>query len=242
MTEGKKVLVFDVDDTIYDLMWPFQMAYEKILAGRACVSCEVLFEKSRIFSDIVLEKEKQGLVLPEEAFYLRMKMACEDVGISITREESDAFEKEYRYYQTKIEPFDYMEEVLDYCKKMQIRRAVLTNGNRRAQGRKLSALRLERWFDADRMFISGEIGYHKPDVRAFQTVQDRLAVPDADIWYIGDTYENDIAGAHHAGWHTIWLNHRKRRCPDAVSLADRELTCGREVLPVIKMIFTNQGM
>ena len=35
-------VVFDVDDTMYDLMWPFQMAFEKILVEKTDVSCEEL--------------------------------------------------------------------------------------------------------------------------------------------------------------------------------------------------------
>ena len=181
-------LVFDVDDTMYDLMWPFQMAFENILAEKTTVSCEELFRQSRICSDIVLEKEKQGLILPEEAFFRRMQMTCE------------------------------------------------MNGSRKSQGRKLEVLQLERWFDDENVFISGEVGYHKPDVRVFQHVQEKMAIQCEDAWYIGDTYENDIVGAHQAGWHSIWLNHRNRPCPDVRSLADIELKNKEELLPTIQRL------
>ena len=229
-------LVFDVDDTMYDLMWPFQMAFENILAEKTTVSCEELFRQSRICSDIVLEKEKQGLIPSEEAFFRRMQMTCEAKGFAITREESEAFEREYRDCQTKIRLFDYMKEVLDYCREHQIPRAVLTNGSRKSQGRKLEVLQLERWFDDENVFISGEVGYHKPDVRVFQHVQEKMAIQCEDAWYIGDTYENDIVGAHQAGWHSIWLNHRNRPCPDVKSLADIELKNKEELLPTIQRL------
>ena len=229
-------VVFDVDDTMYDLMWPFQMAFEKILVGKTDVSCEELFCQSRICSDIVLEKEKRGLILPEDAFFRRMQMTCEEKGFGITREESEAFEREYRYHQTKIVLFDFMQEILDYCRKQEIPRAVLTNGSRKSQGRKLEVLQMTQWFDEDKLFISGEIGYHKPDVHAFQYIQNRLGARGEDVWYIGDTYENDIVGANRAGWNSIWLNHRKRPCPDAVSLADVELENGWELLSVIQRL------
>lgn len=130
------MIVFDVDDTMYDLMWPFYKAYEQVLADRTTAGCEELFLRSRINADIVLEKEKQGLIKPEDAFYQRMKMTCEDVGVSIAREECEAFEKEYRYFQTRIELFDFMKEILDCCREKQISIAFLTNGNRRDQGKK----------------------------------------------------------------------------------------------------------
>lgn len=231
-----RMLVFDVDDTMYDLMWPFHKAYERVLADRTTAECEELFLRSRINSDIVLEKEKQGLIKPEDAFYQRMKMTCEDVGISITREACEVFEKEYRYFQTRIELFDFMKEILDFCRENEIPIALLTNGNRKDQGRKLSVLHLERWFEEDKMFISGEIGHHKPDVRVFQKVQERLAIQPEETWYIGDSYESDMVGAHRAGWHTIWLNHRRRKCPDSKSLAEIEVKSGEDLLRLLKVL------
>ena len=163
-------------------------------------------------------------------------MTSEEKGFGITREESEAFEREYRYHQTKIVLFDFMQEILDYCREQEIPRAVLTNGSRKSQGRKLEVLQMTQWFDEDKLFISGEIGYHKPDVHAFQYIQNRLGARGEDVWYIGDTYENDIVGANRAGWNSIWLNHRKRPCPDAVSLADVELENGWELLSVIQRL------
>ena len=40
-------LIFDVDDTMYDLMWPFQKAFEKVLADKTDVGCEAFFSRSR---------------------------------------------------------------------------------------------------------------------------------------------------------------------------------------------------
>lgn len=60
-----------------------------------------------------------------------------------------------------------------------------------------------------------------------------------DTWYIGDTYESDVTGAKAAGWHTVWLNHRNRKCPAEVSEADVELRNGEELLSIIFAISTN---
>lgn len=235
-------LIFDVDDTMYDLMWPFQKAFEKVLADKTDVGCEALFSRSRVFSDIILEKEKAGEIRSEDAFYQRMKLTCEDAGFTITREESADFEQEYRSYQTRIELFDFMKEILDICREKQTPIALLTNGNRKNQGRKLSVLGLEQWFQEDRMFISGEIGHHKPDVRAFLKIQEQLELPAEETWYIGDSYENDVVGAHNAGWHTIWFNHRNRSCPDEKSLADIEIKSGKDLTRLIQSWTSEQAI
>lgn len=129
-------LVFDMDDTMYDLMEPFKKAHEKLFAGRVSADCTELFMKSRIYSDIILEKEKDGKIRKEDTFFERLRMTYGDAGLVINREESEGFEEAYRYYQTKIEMFDFMEEVLDYCKRQKIRIAVLTNGRSEGQRRK----------------------------------------------------------------------------------------------------------
>ena len=56
------ILIFDIDDTIYDLMEPFEKAHKELFETRTDMSCVTLFMNSRIYSDEILEKEKQGLI------------------------------------------------------------------------------------------------------------------------------------------------------------------------------------
>lgn len=233
MEHTKINLVFDIDDTMYDLMGPFKKAHEKVFADKTDADSAELFKNSRVYSDIILEQEKKGNIRREDTFYERLRMTYQDAGLKISRAESDRFEAEYRYCQTVIHMFDFMPEVLDYCRKEKIPSAVLTNGNHKGQWRKVSALNLLKWFTPDQIFISGDIGYHKPDVRAFRTLGERMHFLPEQTWYIGDTYESDVVGASRAGWRTIWLNHRLRACPDRESLADKELTRGEELLSCI---------
>ena len=84
----------------------------------------------------------------------------------------------------------------------------------RTQYAKVVALGLHKWFDDEHIFISGGIGYQKPDPQAFKYVENAFALNPEETWYVGDTYEADVAGANTAGWHTIWFNHRNRECPE----------------------------
>ncbi|MDO4313143.1 MAG: HAD family hydrolase [Eubacteriales bacterium] len=229
-------LVFDIDDTIYDLREPFEKAYKKLLAHRTRMSGEELFMKSRVYSDLVLRQEKEGNIRSEDTFYERMRLTCQDAGILLTREEGRQFEAEYRYHQANIQVFSFMKEILDECRKKQVPIAVLTNGSRQGQQKKIDVLSLKDWFDDDRIFISGVTGYQKPDVHAFRYVEEKLHFLPKETWYIGDTYEADIIGASQAGWHTIWMNHRNRPCPEAASRADREITKGEQLLSQLQSL------
>ena len=51
-------LIFDLDDTIYNLMGPFQIAHEAVFADKTDVDCTEIFMRSRIVCDDILTKEK----------------------------------------------------------------------------------------------------------------------------------------------------------------------------------------
>lgn len=231
-------IVFDIDDTLYDLMEPFQAAHEKFFASQTTADVRELFMKSRHYSDIILAQEKQGLIAPEDSFPKRIRTTYQDAGLSVSRQEACLFEQEYRLRQKEITLFPCMEHLLNVCRKAQVPMAVLTNGSSHGQRRKISALKLERWFDPEHIFISGEIGYQKPDAMAFRQIEDRLGYIPADTWYVGDTFDIDIVGAQRAGWHSIWFNHRKRNCR-AKAPADIELRSETEVLEVIRQFFSS---
>ena len=227
-------LIFDLDDTIYNLMGPFQIAHEAVFADKTDVDCTEIFMRSRIVCDDILTKEKAGLIPPEECFYQRIKILYEEYGVVADRDSVTEFEKIYRSHQKKIHPFKTVAEILDFCKEKNINMAVLTNGREKNQRNKAASLEMNRWFPDERIFISGAIGHQKPEPGAFLYVQEQLQLDPKETWYIGDTYDFDIEGAHNAGWKTIWFNHRHRLCPDAESLADIEVGSSEELKTVIE--------
>lgn len=54
-------------------------------------------------------------------------------------------------------------------------------------------------------FPSCELGYAKPDPRAFITVAARCATAIGDVLHIGDDWECDVLGAVRAGAQAIWI-------------------------------------
>lgn len=227
-------LIFDLDDTIYNLMEPFQIAHETLFSDKVNVDSTEVFMQSRIVCDDILTKEKAGLIPPEECFYQRMKILYGGYGLEVDRETVEEFEKIYRREQTQIKPYDTMMEILDYCRDKNITRAILTNGREKNQRAKTNALGMNRWFSDDMIFISGAIGHQKPEPGAFLYVQEKMQLDPKETWYIGDTYDFDVEGAHNAGWKTIWFNHRHRPCPTADNLADIEVRSSEELKQVIE--------
>jgi putative hydrolase of the HAD superfamily len=52
---------------------------------------------------------------------------------------------------------------------------------------------------------AGDVGTMKPAVLPFMAVSQRLGVPPSRILYVGDSYANDVVGAHKAGMATALL-------------------------------------
>ena len=50
-------LIFDLDDTLYDLMGPFELVHKKLYADKTDADCTELFIKSRDYSDEIMEAE-----------------------------------------------------------------------------------------------------------------------------------------------------------------------------------------
>lgn len=78
---------------------------------------------------------------------------------------------------------------------------LLTNGPSLAQRDKIREL---GWTDAfDVTLVTGEVGYAKPDRRAFAALCRELDVDPAETAYVGDDPEADVVGAADAGLWTV---------------------------------------
>ena len=68
-----KNIIFDVDDTLYDLMEPFQKAHEELMEERTDAECEELFKASRTYSDEAFYMAREGKIAKDEEFAYRIQ-------------------------------------------------------------------------------------------------------------------------------------------------------------------------
>ena len=57
----------------------------------------------------------------------------------------------------------------------------------------------------DAITVSGQIGWSKPDPRAFEHAMGLMGMPPEQLLYVGDDLVNDMEGAKAYGMHTAWL-------------------------------------
>lgn len=76
--------------------------------------------------------------------------------------------------------------------------SIITNGFKEAQHIKLKSSGIDHFFD--HVFISEEVGVHKPDPRIFQHAMQKAGASDPGTCImIGDTFLTDVCGAVNAG-------------------------------------------
>ena len=85
-----------------------------------------------------------------------------------------------------------------------IEAVILTNGPSDSQRSKFKTLGLFRYIQ--RIYISEEIGFAKPNRRAFEFVLRDLDAAVPDVLMVGDSIENDIDGAEQAGIKAVLID------------------------------------
>lgn len=225
-------VVFDLDDTLYDLRGAFDRAHQRMFPDAPCVDMAALFERVRMYSYISLEMTAKGELPLEDEFSYRMMKAYADFGMDITRGDCDIYEKIYREEQGNIVLYPGAADLLDYHKAHADSIAIMTNGMVDVQMRKIDRLGLKRWISEDRIFISDDLGFPKPDVRAHMEVERRLGAEPSKIMMIGDTYKADMTGSIERGWKTVWFNHRRNELPEGAKAPDIEVHTMDELLQI----------
>ena len=107
-----KNIIFDVDDTLYNLMEPFEKAHKELMAARTDADCEELFEASRTYSDEAFCMSREGKISEDEEFAYRVQKTYADVGVEVSKEEAKQFEERYRYYQKHIQVPEITKQIL----------------------------------------------------------------------------------------------------------------------------------
>ncbi|HKO93373.1 MAG TPA: HAD family hydrolase [Polyangiaceae bacterium] len=200
------VLLLDLDDTIlrFSAGQPnfWQLAVQQHLPEHA--------EHRRLVTRI--EAVSREFWEPaERAFWGRQNMleARRQITLAALAEEGVSRELCQRiaddmteWKESSVRPFDGALETLQLLRERGHRLALLTNGSREFQRRKLERYALEPLFEL--VLIEGELGYGKPDARVFRAALAHFAIEPHQAWMVGDNLDADIAGAREVGILGVW--------------------------------------
>ena len=209
----KTAVLFDVDDTLYDQTVPFMEAYAEFFGPDPDIPAEVIYPVTRKYSDQMFSRAMSGDMSMDEMYIYRVQKAFEEFGIPISDEKALDFQRLYARRQDYIRMSPLMEDILAYCYG-RARLGIITNGPADRQWDKVKSLQAERWIPHENIFVSGDVGAEKPDKKIFDHAKRMMKLEDAEIWFVGDSYELDMKGAVNAGWNAVWMNRRGREKTD----------------------------
>jgi putative hydrolase of the HAD superfamily len=212
---------FDLDDTLYDQLMPFQLALKHCHVAVSPEKIEGLFKRVRYYSDVLWKVYTKGEISLELLRIERLRCAFNDFDISLSNEQATDIQDRYVIEQRQIKAFPEIQSIIKELQERIPIVGIMTNGPVNHQMNKIRALQIDRIIPKERIFVSDGIGIAKPDKRVFEYVQRQVKIDPEKCCYIGDTWENDIVPPIEAGWKSIWFNHRKREpqshhTPDAI--------------------------
>lgn len=178
----KKVVCFDLDDTLYKEIDYLTSAYGEIAASvghpellpqmvKWYKEGEDVFQKTNLFL---------GIDTPV-ADYLDI----------------------YRNHFPAVSLSDGVEDTLDELKHRGITLGIITDGRSVGQRNKIKALNLNRWFDDENIIVSEEFGSEKTDVKNFKYFEQKY--PEHSFVYVGDNPKKDFIVPNHLGWQSVML-------------------------------------
>ncbi|MFK7776459.1 MAG: HAD family hydrolase [Saprospiraceae bacterium] len=188
----KKYLVFDLDNTL-------------IVRDQAMIDCiENIFKKKLSNSQkVVIKKQDEEGHSDRIVFCQWLKVFLK---IQINKNEIwDLIKNNIGFFVSLNDGARPM--LQDLHGKYEL--VLLTNGGKENQQRKIDHTGLKEFFPEERIFISGQIGYSKPNPRIFQLVENKFG-KNNHYCMIGNHFEKDIIGAKEIGWQAIYLSQEKK--------------------------------
>ncbi len=106
--------------------------------------------------------------------------------------------------------------------------AILSNGWAKLQQAKASIIQFP-----GPVLTSDELGFWKPDPKAFELALEKLKLEKSTTLYVGDSPETDVAGAKGVGLQTIWARLEGQTYPSGIAQPDYTITSLLELPSIV---------
>lgn len=175
--DGIKVVVFDLDDTLYSEKEYVRSGYHEI----AKILPFIKNVEDKLWN--FFENKKSAideLLISENCFSDDLKNKCLEV---------------YRNQEPSLHLYPGVEDMLTKLRKQGFKLGMITDGRPEGQRAKLKSLDIEKYFD--KIIITDELGgieYRKPNQKSFIIMNDHFGFNYEEMCYIGDNIIKDFNG------------------------------------------------
>lgn len=221
------ILLFDADGTLLNFDRSEDEALKRTLQQYGLAYTPSISRRYHEINDSLWKQLEQGQITRDHLQATRFSTFLQELN---SGESPAAFNLCYRQYLS--ESAHLIPGAFSLCERLHsyYTLAIVTNGVAEVQRSRLARSGLGRLFE--KVYISEEIGWQKPDKRFFDFVFSDMAISDKSrVLLIGDSLTSDIQGGINAGIDTCWY------CP-----ADRQpgpatyhVSDYRELLKLLQM-------
>lgn len=197
-----ETLIFDLDDTLLDFQATQWKALKEIFTFYHVPYTPQTIER---YNNVNLDLWRQlelDQIDRETVLNTRFSLTFEQLGVSV-----DGTAAENAYRKQLNQGTDVIQGASELLESLYPTHRIYagTNGSRTTQYQRLANTRMDHYFSY--LFISEEMGFHKPDRLFFTTMF--ASIPGFDpetTLMIGDNPLADIEGAKNAGIQACWFN------------------------------------
>lgn len=206
-------LLLDADDTIFDFLAAEKKAFFETMELTGIDADDEMYGVYSAINDRHWKALERGEMTREQVLVGRYDCFIRQFGL---KEDPAAMNQCYlQNLSRQAILFDDSEDAMRELSRDH-RIYIVTNGNAMVQRGRFSKSPVMQYVDG--YFISGEIGYEKPDVRYFDAVF--AAIPDFDLkttLLAGDSATSDLKGAANAGLDSCYVDRRSKPLPEGVT-------------------------
>ncbi|GIP31955.1 haloacid dehalogenase [Paenibacillus sp. J2TS4] len=211
-----RLILFDLDDTLlhFDDYWE---ASSKEAFRHHPLTCEEdpdqLFACFRQKSEVYERQYYHQQISIQQFREKRFIETLAEFGKQADELSAKAFEKIYQQQSKAFMKAD--ERLIELLSTLQARYllGIVTNGTASWQQDKLQALGVNRFFPAESVFISEQVGCEKPSPEIYYRPLRHFRVEPNEALFVGDSWKNDVEGPMRIGMKSIWFNKKGRTQP-----------------------------
>ncbi len=211
----RKIVFFDLDDTLFDHQYSRRCGFMALKAMHPALLLADIRSMETVHERLIwmnYERVLDGEISIHDAMTERICTVCTLFGFTLAPEDIHDTVRQYdAEYRKNRRAVPGSRELLELVHR-EAATGIITNGFRDLQEEKIAICGISPLIDL--LVISEEARYKKPDKRIFETA---LALADADpaeSVYIGDSWDIDILPASACGMKAVWLNRYGLPCPD----------------------------
>lgn len=196
-------VLFDLDNTLMDFSRASKKAFSSAFKDYGFKEAKGHYAIYEQYNHAVWKDFEDGKI---DAITLRRKR-FDDFFLSLRMKGIDGMEFNSVYLDWLVEHSFMLEGAVELLDAIhgKAKMAIITNGLKEVQRRRIKRLGIEKYFDV--IVVSDEEGVSKPSKAYFDIVLERCGYPDkSSVLVIGDSLNSDMRGGNENGMATCWCN------------------------------------